>query len=186
MSKLEKKPPIPEPVSEIHENKKIIRRLNRSLLQSFKQTETLTVQARDGQEYDLEIHPVVEVSLVELAEKRGLDIVEMARQLCSGLKPKQCSEPVFWIIRKNGEETFYCNTHKPAEAERFKDPKAAAKMRFIDECIAAALNETPDLKLTAEDVAELLPTHERSRIFKKVMDVSNQSRHPVNPLEKFR
>jgi hypothetical protein len=63
------------------------------------------------------------------------------------------------------------------------DPKTVAKMRFLDEIIAAAQVGSD---LTPDELRTALPASERARLFGLVLDISGLGPKTTETLEKFR
>jgi hypothetical protein len=63
------------------------------------------------------------------------------------------------------------------------DPKTVAKMRFLDEIIAAAQVGSD---LTPDDLRTALPASERARLFSLILDISGLGPKTAETLEKFR
>jgi hypothetical protein len=63
------------------------------------------------------------------------------------------------------------------------DPKTLAKMRFLDEIIAAAQVGTD---LTPDELRTALPASERARLFGLILDISGLGPKTTETLEKFR
>jgi hypothetical protein len=63
------------------------------------------------------------------------------------------------------------------------DPKTIAKMRFLDEIIAAAQVGSD---LTPDDLRTALPASERARLFGMVLEISGLGPKTTETLEKFR
>jgi hypothetical protein len=64
------------------------------------------------------------------------------------------------------------------------DDKSLAKLQFVDELASTALVGDEQERLTAEELAEILPGPERAKVFKKVLEISGLG--PASPqLEKF-
>jgi hypothetical protein len=71
---------------------------------------------------------------------------------------------------------------QPADVEN-PDPKTLAKMRFLDEIIAAA---QVGQDLSPEDLRTALPASERARLFARILDISGLGPKTTETLEKFR
>jgi hypothetical protein len=63
------------------------------------------------------------------------------------------------------------------------DPKTRAKMRFLDEIIAAA---QVGQDLTPEELRIALPASERARLFGRILEISGLGPNATETLEKFR
>jgi hypothetical protein len=63
------------------------------------------------------------------------------------------------------------------------DPKTVAKMRFLDEIIAAA---QVGGDLTPEELRIALPASERARLFSRILEISGLGPNTAGNVEKFR
>ena len=140
-----------ERVREIQENRREFAKLSRQIVQGMRGAEKLLVTSRQNEQYEFEIHALTEVSILETAQKCGLELQDLM----------QPTEPV------EGAQV---------------DPKTLAKMRFLDETIAAA---QVGQDLTAEELRVALPASERSRLFSRILEISGLGPNAA-AVEKFR
>lgn len=66
------------------------------------------------------------------------------------------------------------------------DEKGLAKLRFLDEIVAAALVGDESELLTADELSEVLPGPERARVFRRVLEISGLTAKAKADVEKFR
>jgi hypothetical protein len=52
------------------------------------------------------------------------------------------------------------------------DEKGLAKLHFLDEIVSASLTGDESQRLTADELAEILPGMERARVFRRVLEIS--------------
>ena len=63
--------------------------------------------------------------------------------------------------------------------------KAVAKMHFLDDVVANALVETPELRLDVDTLSKVLRPQARAAIFRKVLELSGYSVKQKAELDKF-
>jgi hypothetical protein len=65
------------------------------------------------------------------------------------------------------------------------DEKGLAKLQFLDEIVSAALVGDESERLTADELAEILPGSERARLFKRILEISGLTQKAKEDVEKF-
>jgi hypothetical protein len=70
------------------------------------------------------------------------------------------------------------------QSDAATDEKGLAKLHFLDEIVAAALVGDASQRLTADELAEVLPGIERARVFKRILEISGLG-VPAAAVEKF-
>ena len=65
------------------------------------------------------------------------------------------------------------------------DEKGLAKLHFLDEIVASALVGDESQRLTADELAEILPGMERAKVFRRVLEMSGLGAQTGTQVEKF-
>ena len=126
-------------------------KLSRAIVQGMMRKVNVPVMTRQNEQYELEIHALTELTVLETAEKSGLTLPDLIKQQAVDLENP--------------------------------DPKTVAKMRFLDEIIAAAQVGSD---LTPDDLRAALPASERARLFAMILEISGLGPKTNETLEKFR
>ena len=71
-------------------------------------------------------------------------------------------------------------------ADAATDEKGLAKLQFLDEIVSSALVGAENERLTADELAEILPGTERARVFKRTLEISGLTAKAREDAEKFR
>ena len=66
---------------EILENRRKFQRLNREIVEGKRRKEAIPVTGRDGSKYELEVHALSELAIARAAQKTGLSLADLTRQV---------------------------------------------------------------------------------------------------------
>jgi len=66
---------------EILENRRKFQRLNREIVEGKRRKESIPVTGRDGTKYELEVHARSELAIARAAQKTGLSLADLTRQV---------------------------------------------------------------------------------------------------------
>jgi hypothetical protein len=142
---------VEEKAKEVQATRREFARLSRDIVQGMQRKVKVPVTSRQNEQYELEIHALTEITILEAAEKTGLTLPDLIKA-----QPADLSNP---------------------------DPKTLAKMRFLDEIIAAAQVGSD---LMPDELRTALPASERARLFGMILEISGLGPKATETLEKFR
>jgi branched-subunit amino acid aminotransferase/4-amino-4-deoxychorismate lyase len=179
---------------EIQENRRTFQRLNREIVEGKRRKETMTVTGRDGTPYDLEIHALSELAIARAAHVANLSLPDLMKGGQIRKLVREATAAHEKVVIEYGADSQQAKAANQAlqdalakeAAESAMDEKGLAKLQFVDEIASAALVGDTSERLTADELAEILPGTERAKVFTRALEISGLTAKAQGDAEKFR
>jgi hypothetical protein len=170
---------VEERAKEVQETRREFARLSRDIVEGMQKKLEIPVVSRQNERYFMVIHALTEVTILEATEKTGLTLADLTKR-----DPLQ--EDYAAAVTQFGADSQQATDARQKLQDgmsRNPDPKTLAKMRFLDEIVAAAQVGSD---LTPEELRTALPASERARLFSVILEISGLGPKTTETLEKFR